>query len=168
MQMRAAQCMGALRPLIAKFFNVPELDMADKINIGRANIFSILCAGASSWHELNQIDIRCFHTKVMKVWRSVTGTKYMAVKGPNPEAIVMTDQQLLDRYELMAPMTMVRMLRLNLLIRVVLGDMPGLLQALYAAKQSQKSWLKVVEKDFEWIQGLHEDFAKVGTIQDWF
>ena len=60
MQMRAAQCMEALRPLIAKFFNVPELDMADKINIGRANIFSILCAGASSWHELNQVDIRCF------------------------------------------------------------------------------------------------------------
>ena len=44
--MRSMQCSGALRPITTRCFRVPGIDVAQKNNIGRSHLFSVLCVGA--------------------------------------------------------------------------------------------------------------------------
>ena len=72
-RMRAAQCDATLRPIAQKTFRAPGIDVADKIAIVRAYLFSILCVVASTWHQMTPQERKLFHTKVMRLWRSFMG-----------------------------------------------------------------------------------------------
>ena len=137
----------------------------DKINVAKSHLFSIMCTGSSNWCKLGPVEARSFHTKVMRIWRSATASHYVEIEAPELEAL--TDQQLLQKFELTAPNTMVVLHRINLFIRVVVKGSCDLKRALFAARKSPKSWLKAVHGDFEWLQSLHRDFAEIETLQDW-
>ena len=79
----------------------------------------------------------------------------------------LADQEVLGKFSIPAPNTMIVMQRVNLFIRVVVKGSPDLKRCLYAAKKSKKSWLTAAEDDFEWFQSLHEDFAALENFQSW-
>ena len=110
---------------------------------------------------LGAVDARSFHTKVMRIWRSITATHFME------DDKHLLDQEALNKFSLHAPSTMIIMQRVNLFIRVVIKGSPDLKRSLYAAKKSKKSLLKAAEADFEWLQNIHADFAALENFHSW-
>ena len=62
----------------------------------------------------------------------------------------MSDMEVIKEHSVMLPMTMIRLLRLNLLIRLAVGSNLLLKAVVFSARNSQKSWLRAVVADFEW------------------
>ena len=62
---------------------------------------------------------KILHTKVMHTWRSVTNSHFKEVAKP------LSDQELLDKFELLAPQTRVTLAIGNLFIRVVIKGSGG-------------------------------------------
>ena len=147
--MRAGQCFTQLKPVIGKCFQAKGFDIADKIRIVRCYFLAILFAGASNWPTLSSAERDKLHTHVMRLWRSALACHYLDLVGRDLPHL--SDQELLDKYQLLAPETMLALLRINLFIRVVLKASCSLKNAILAAHGSPKSWLRAVEGDLLWI-----------------
>ena len=70
------------------------------------------------------------------------------------------------------PLTMVRLLRLNLFIRIACGPNCKSKVLAYAAREGQKSWLRIVMKDFDWIKNVDasaetSSFSSFKVLDEW-
>ena len=108
---------------------------------------------------------KILHAKVMRVWRSVTASHYVERKALDLKPI--SDQELLDAHSLLAPQTMVTLMRVNLLIRVITKASDEFRRAIFAAKDAEWSWLKAVEADFEKLRPLDEDLKAFKSFPSW-
>ena len=124
------------------------------MNITRAHLFSRLFFAAGTWPTLNKAEHKVCHSAAMHVWRRCTGTTYSHRKAQSLASV--SDSQVINEHELMAPYTMVILLRLNLLIRIAASDNSVLKCVIYAARLSQKSWLAAVQSDFGWLKSICE------------
>ena len=88
---------------------------------------------------MRPMDRKLLHSKVMRVWRSVTASHYVERKALDLKPL--SDQELLDAHSLMAPQTMVTLMRINLLIRVITKGSDALRRALFVARNAEWSWL---------------------------
>ena len=163
--MRGAQCHEKLRPITSKCFRAPDIDVADKINIGKSHLFSVLFVGAANWPSLCIREKKQVHTKTMHLWRSIMASHYLEMLAAGKQHL--SDQELLNKYRLMAPASIVSLMRLNLFIRVVVKAAPSLKYALFAAMDAPQSWMKAVWLDILWIKPLSPVFDGLDTFQDW-
>ena len=108
---------------------------------------------------------KLLHAKVMRVWRSVTASHYVERKALDLKPI--SDQELLDAHSLLAPQTMVTLMRVNLLIRVITKGSDALRRALFVARNAEWSWLRAVELDFVKLAKLSREFAPFQTFTSW-
>ena len=72
----------------------------------------------------------------------------------------------------MVPETMVRVLRLNLLVRIAIGPNLLLKAIIFAARHAPKSWIAEVERDFVWLKNLCAEtrsavLDECATLSDW-
>eukprot|EP00973_Karenia_brevis_P082406 11423143-Karenia_brevis.AAC.1 len=88
----------------------------------------------------------------MKVYRSAFADPYL------PKGQYESDQSLLQRCQLVAPINHLRLARLMLFMRVCVRGNAALFAALVAAHGHCRSWLKAVRIDLQWLQGRHEAF----------
>ena len=88
----------------------------------------------------------------MHVWRRKTGTTYQ--HRADAKLPPLSDAEVLRTYELMFPETMVRLLRLNLLVRIAAGPNSTMKATIFAARDAPKSWIAAVTLDFLWFKEL--------------
>lgn len=106
------------------------------------------------------LERKCFHAKAKSV-RSVTASHYKEVQNP------LSGQEVLNKFKLLAPQTMISMARVNLSIRLVAKGSFVLKREVYAARDSTKSWLAPVEQDLMCLATLYEEFAAIGSTESW-
>ena len=152
---RKRSSMDALGPIATKCFKVESIPLAHKVSITWSHIFSRLLFGAGSWGILNKQETSSLSSAVMHSWRRATCTTYKQREEQSLPPI--SDGTVLQRYELMAPLTMVRLLRFNLLVRVACSNNVILKVTVHAAMASPKSWIAAVQQDFEWMRNLASD-----------
>ena len=162
---RSNQAATALSPIAHRYFRQPQVKIEQKIQVARAHLFSILCVGASGWHTMRPAERKLFHGKVFRTWRSTTAAHFSEriAAGLAP----LSDQELLDTYQLIAPQTLVTLARLNLFIRVITKGTDSLRRALFAAREAEWSWLHAVQADFGWIRAHSTEFDSVANLQQW-
>ena len=114
---------------------------------------------------MRPMERKLLHSKVMRVWRSVTASHYVERKALDLKPL--SDQELLDAHSLMAPQTMVTLMRINLLIRVITKGSDALRRALFVARNAERSWLRAVELDFIKLAKLSQEFAPFQTFTSW-
>ena len=66
---------------------------------------------------------KLYHTKAMTIWRSVLACHYLEMEAAGKPHL--SDQVLLNKYRLLAPQTLVALLRLNLLVRLIVKGSGG-------------------------------------------
>ena len=163
--MRAGQCFEKLKPVIGKCFQAKGVDVADKITIVRCYFFAILFAGASNWPTLSAAGRDKLHTYVMKLWRTALALHYMDLVSRGMPHL--SDQQLIDRYKIFSPETMLALMRINLFIRVVLKASHSLKGAILAAHPAPKSWLRAVESDLKHMQAFIPEYRQISSTTEW-
>ena len=62
---------------------------------------------------------------------------------------------------------MVALLRLNLFVRVIIKGWCSLQRSVFAARGSDKSWLKAIERDLAWMATLKDEFKQYTTTEQW-
>ena len=82
------------------------------------------------------------------------------------DEIALGDQALITTFRLLAPQTMVTLLRLNLFVRIVQKGSVELKCLVFAARMATNSWLHAVEKDLAWMSLLMPDLA-LRTTEQW-
>ena len=116
-------------------------------------MFSRLTFAAGNCHKLTVAESKKFTESAMRVWRRTTQTTYRhAVESHQAP---MTDGEVLAKFSLMAPNTIVTLHRLNLFVRVATGSNLIVKAVAFAAGNSQKSWLSAVKEDFSWLTKLN-------------
>ena len=162
---RSNQAVTALSPIAHRYFRQPQVKLEQQIQVARAHLFSILCVGASGWHTMQPAERKLFHGKVSRTWRSTAAAHFSERKAAGLAAL--SDQELLDTYQLIAPQTLVTLARLNLFIRVITKGTDSLRRALFAAREAEWSWLHAVQADFGWIRAHSTEFDSVANLQQW-
>ena len=94
---------------------------------------------------MNVAERKLYHTKAMTIWRSVLACHYLERQAADKPHL--SDQQLIDKFRIPAPQTMVSLLRLNLFVRLIVKGSCSLKRSVFAARRPDKSWLKAVERD---------------------
>ena len=86
----------------------------------------------------------------MHTWRRTTRTTYLhrTAEGTPP----LSDDCVVNKFELMMPVNMIRLLRLNLFIRVVTGGNSTVQAITFAARKSKHSWMFALRSDFSWVK----------------
>ena len=132
--------------------------MEKKICISRAHLFFRLLYGAGGSHLLTKQEEKTVISAAMHVWRRTTGATFQQWADLHLEP--MTDEQVVAEFKLIIPTTMVRIMRLNLVVRIADGVNDLLKTVMFAARSSQKSWHKAILLDFDWLCDID---AKAGT-----
>ena len=167
---RKASCMAAMGPIAKRCFGHECVPLEKKIEITRSLLFSRLMYGAGGWHTLTEAETKTFTSATMHVWRRVTESTYQ--HRINQHKLPLSDAEVIREYNLMLPMTMLKLLRLNLFITVAAGSNSTLKAVVFAARSAQKSWLVAVRQDFQWLQDVDVKERKqfltgVHTVEDW-
>ena len=149
---RKRSCVASLGPIASKCFDIPDVDIDHKVNIAQAHLFSRMYFGAGTWCTLTKHEEALHTSAAMHVWRRTTGTTYQ--HRANSCLAPLSDAQVIEKYKLMIPSTMVRLLRLNLFIRIASCENAVLKAVVFAARSSTKSWLATVYDDFAWLKAV--------------
>ena len=118
---RKVSCVSVMGPIASKCFDHDGVPVEKQITISRSLMFSRLLYAAGSWHEQASTERRQFSKAVMHVWRRTTQSTYHHIVDRHQEP--MNGQQVIVKHGLMAPATMLRLLRLNLFVRIAVGKM---------------------------------------------
>lgn len=170
-QARKQSCNAAVGPIASKCFSIKAVPFPRKRGVAKAYMFSRLCYAAGGWSILTGKEARSFAAAAMYVWRRATGTTY--VQRRDEGLLPMTDDQVTNTQELIAPATMVRLAKLKLFARLVNCSNNNTLKVVvYAARRSQFSWIKAVEADFVWLLEVDRRsglalLSGVHTLQEW-
>ena len=168
---RKTSCMATLGPVSTKCFNLEAIELCKTNAIAQSLVFSRLTFSAGSWHELTKGEDKAYSKAVMRIWRRTTKNTYRhAIEA---HQVQMSDQQAINKHGSMAPRTITRLLRLNLLMRVAIKQNPIVVAFAFAAKGSQKSWLDAAESNFAWLRGIDRlmstpHLTSVSSISAWF
>ena len=169
-KIRKTSCNVALGTIGSRCFNHQHIKMETKINITRAHIFSRLTFPAGRSHLFNEAEEKTFVSAVMNRWRRTTQATYKHAADANIP--MLSGVEVIHQYHLVAPLNMAELIRLNLFVRLVSGANTIIKALVFAARDSQKSWLKVVQTDFDWL--LYADrmanlnlFAGITDLRSW-
>ena len=146
---RRRVCNEALGPIATQCFSIAEIPVQKKVNITLAYVFSKFLFGAGSWCKLTKAEESALTSTIMHTWRRTTNSTFK--ERADKALLPMSDEQVVQKIELMCPLTLVRLLRINLFIRVACSNNATVKIAIYGARKSQKSWLQAVKQDFEWL-----------------
>ena len=157
-------------PIASRCFTLDEIPVPRKINIACAYLFSRLAFAAGAWSKLSMAETRAFGSAVMYVWRRTTSTTFAKLK--RAELPLLSDDEVINEFDLIAPRNIVRLARLNLLIRVVNCNNGTLEAVIHAARHAQHGWLAAVEEDFTWIRQVDADinehrFRHIPDLRSW-
>ena len=108
-----------------------------RLNVIKGLLLSKGLHHAGTWHSLAKGELAKVHTAIMKIYRSLIGAN-------RPGCEHLTDQQVLDKVDVIAPLTYVMILRISLFIKIVRTAAPPMLLVLSAAFNAKHSWLKTV------------------------
>ena len=115
-------------------------------------MFSRLTYAAGACHRLNAAEEKLYTGAAMRVWRRTTETTFKHCKDRQQNRL--GDQEVVEKFDLMAPLTIVRLQRLTFFMRVAAGPNSTLNSVASAARNAQKSWLAAVNDDFVWLRGV--------------
>jgi hypothetical protein len=100
-----------------------------------------------------------FHHCIMSMYRSITGHYH----GNSCNAEVISDSELLDRYDAMNPSTLLRVARLLLLGRLAIKAPTELMTLLVDMSSSNSGWPASVLSDLKWLT-ISESFARCAEL----
>ena len=154
---------AALKPITHKCFGDAAVDVKSKVNIAKSLLLSRGLFSASTWAGLTAAESKLVHSRVMSVYRSATATHYKEVN------LAVSDQELITRFVLMAPTTLIRLARITLLIRMLQHANQYFLKCVFAARRANRSWFATVAVDLAWLHVVDslQDKPSFGSSASW-
>ena len=107
---------------------------------------SRLLYAAGGWPLLTKTQESSVTSACMHVYRRATGTTYVDRMNAGLDRV--SDAEVIQEHSLPLPLTLVRLLRLNLFMRVTVGKNATLKAIVFASRLAKKSWLAAVESDY--------------------
>ena len=151
----------AARGFVKRLFPDEEVPDQRKANIATTYILSKGLFHIGTWPSLPCGLQRVVHTRVMRLYRAITCEKWSSDTGTQ-----LTDAQVMRKYNLISPLHLVSLARVQLFGRAVLKAPAYLLQLLAAAYDvSKHSWLGAVQDDVAMLSQLpHFRDSKMASL----
>ena len=125
---------------------------------------------AGALHGLSAAEEHLFSSSVMNIWRKTTSSTYQNCVDQQVDQL--SNAEVLLKYDLMAPLTILKLMRLSLFIRVASGHNSLVKAAIVAASGSQKGWIDEVQRNFLWLKRVDRACTtsfldEVSHLYDW-
>ena len=130
--------------LRGRVFRSPSLEPARKICIALGLVLSRGLFQAASWPRLSVSQHRRFHAAIIALYRAA-----LQQKEAGPQEL--TDVQFIAHFALVPPMVLLRMLRVQLAIRMACRSPPIVWAMVAAAGSARQSWWAALEEDIAWF-----------------
>ena len=148
-----ARC-AYVRTGIRKFHHIlssPLTPLHRKIVLVKAYLFSGGFYNCGTWSELPYNMYKKVHACVLNVYRTITNSSFSVL---NETGDLFSDADLIYKYQLVTPMTMLRSSRLLLFTRVMQKAPKLIVPLLFTLVEAQpkRGWVAALEKDLLWLK----------------
>ena len=150
---RAAILRSESRVLSRKVLANEAVAVSRRSLLAQSLVFSKGFFNSGTWAGLTSSQVGKVHAAGLQVYRIVAG------QCSDGTSSVATDDAVIEELSAIAPAVMVRMSRMCLFVRVSARRPLALMRYLEVARAYRASWLEDVQKDFEWISMVSEDFV---------
>lgn len=118
------------KALCKKVLKIPQIPTTNKTNVIQTFVLTRGIFQCGTWPELADVQYKSFHGSMSKLYTDATGN-FFGYKSKDDDGefdvtSMFNDDDVIHRYKLMCPRTMLRLARLSLLVRVIV-KMPPLL-----------------------------------------
>ena len=144
-KVRMASMLQALWPLRKKLFCRTDTPKNTRVLIARAFLFSKGTFQSATWPSLQSREAVAFHSPIMGVFRDIALGSHKSLNHS------ITDDEILQSLEVLAPLSMLKLVRINFFARVITKVSPRLLKLLYVARSAPRSWLSSVQADLNFL-----------------
>eukprot|EP00973_Karenia_brevis_P000125 16227-Karenia_brevis.AAC.1 len=134
---RVGKFLCCLKPLRQNFFNRRDISHDRKLYVLQSVMFAGILFQSGTWPQLNSGEYSKLHAPMMRAYRSVCADPYYDRWE--------SDEAMLQRCNLAAPINLLRAMRFCLCARVITQGNAVVKCALSAASLAQRSWLRAVE-----------------------
>jgi len=147
-----------MRAETAKLRNIlrnGDLPLIKKVHLIQGYVLSKGTFQCATWGEVPAAQFRAFHGCIMGMYRDATGSLYV----PGSITSLFSDADVIYDNNLMSPMTMLKLARLSLLLRVVAKSPPLVLELAIATCNFKKSWAATTHGDLAWVAAINSKFT---------
>jgi len=129
-----------------------DMSVEKKVSIIQAYVLSKGIFQASTWPALPNSLYKRFHRSIMDMYRDTTGTFFCA----GTSSDMYSDEEVVYKFNLVNPMTLIRSSRLKLFLRIVSKSPPHILELIFASQGFHKGWAGSVHADLRWLTLCNE------------
>ena len=151
---RMAAMRGAFAGLRSRFFRARDISIDKKKHVSKALLLTRGLFQAGAWPELQANEYKRVHVAVMSVFRSFLKDDYLDGEWES-------DDSLINRHMLLAPMNILRFLRVSLFARIVRDRACHVMLAVAAASGATRAWIDAVGRDFAWMASRSAAFRSL-------
>eukprot|EP00973_Karenia_brevis_P043515 6030230-Karenia_brevis.AAC.1 len=161
---RAAICASEIRAMRRGILSNAEVSQPRRLLILQAHALSKGLFQAGTWSTLSPRAERRIHSTIMSGYRAVAGECF--VEGQPQRA----DDIVIQELCVMAPVVLMRLQRMLLAVRVAHKAPAYLVMTAFAAKESKRSWINVLQCDLRWASDIYDGlhFARRWDACAWF
>ena len=129
-----------------------ELPLSRKVMFTKMYIFSKYLFDAGTWPLVNKSEEHTVHTHVLRIYRSFFHQDF------SEDATFLHDVDFLIDNALMAPASILRLLRLSLFSKIIAQEHINVLAALFLGKGRARSFMHAVTQDLRVVATLGEEY----------
>jgi len=143
--LRAAVLRTDLAKIRALVNNLHGLPLPKKLSYIKAYLFSKGCYHCSTWPSATVFAVKPFNNAIFCIYRQITGNQF------NADRPRLSDNDLLFKYNLTAPLAIISSARLQLLGRIIYKKVHSLINILQLVDFTYSGWLAALKCDFMWL-----------------